>query len=84
VLAGRVAGQGPDPLHTHSMAGPQPHSTATDPRVFGRVRVPRPWLLPLRRGDAAADPAAALSGVDPDIRALVLHMIQLDPGQYDT
>ncbi|KAG2443160.1 hypothetical protein HYH02_009570 [Chlamydomonas schloesseri] len=39
-------------------------------------------LLSYRRGDAAADPAgpgSALAGVDPDIRRLVLHMIQLDP-----
>ncbi|GFR49897.1 hypothetical protein Agub_g12002, partial [Astrephomene gubernaculifera] len=38
-------------------------------------------LLSYRRGDAAADPAAngALAAVDPDVRRLVLHMIQLDP-----
>ncbi|EFJ39028.1 hypothetical protein VOLCADRAFT_101426, partial [Volvox carteri f. nagariensis] len=38
-------------------------------------------LLSYRRGDAAADLASggALAAVDPDIRRLVLHMIQLDP-----
>ncbi|GIL95346.1 hypothetical protein Vretimale_1391, partial [Volvox reticuliferus] len=38
-------------------------------------------LLSYRRGDAAADPASggAMAAVDPDIRRLVLHMIQLDP-----